>query len=69
VLGGGWEYKFSPAWSAKAEYQYINLGKNDPVAVNGTTPFSLFGVDRDDAFHTVRVGLNYHLLPGYEPLK
>src|SRR5262249_15511246 len=32
TIGGGWEYMFSPAWSVKAEYQYINLGKNDPVS-------------------------------------
>ncbi len=31
VLGGGYEYKFSLAWSVKAEYQYINLGRNDPL--------------------------------------
>jgi outer membrane immunogenic protein len=68
VLGGGWEYRFSPAWSAKAEYQYINLGKNDPVTSIGVTFSSAGGIVRDDAFHTARVGLNYHLLPGYEPL-
>src|SRR5208337_2426615 len=50
VLGGGWEYKFSPAWSAKAEYQYINLGKNDPERneVIGHTYSSIGGVLRDD---------------------
>jgi outer membrane immunogenic protein len=62
VLGGGYEYRFRPAWSLKAEYQYINLGKNDPT--DGNT----FRVN-DDAFHTVRIGLNYHMLPSYEPLK
>jgi len=59
VLGAGVEYKFSPAWSIKGEYQYINLGTNDPTgpfgpysAIPGTTV-------RDDEFHTLRVGLNY----------
>jgi len=77
VLGGGWEYKLSPAWSVKGEYQYINLGKNDPEGLSGSVVGSTFssfhgvpfGVVRDDAFHTVRIGLNYHLVPGYEPLK
>ena len=32
VLGGGYEYKFNPAWSLKAEYQYINLGRNEPTS-------------------------------------
>jgi outer membrane immunogenic protein len=68
VLGGGYEYKFSPAWSLKVEYQYINLGKNDPsdgAFMARGVPFRV----NDDAFNTVRVGLNYHMLPGYEPLK
>jgi outer membrane immunogenic protein len=70
VVGGGLEYKFSPAWSVKAEYQYINLGKNAPI--DGGLPINV--VDprvtvTDDAFHTVRVGLNYHILPTFEPLK
>jgi len=35
VAGGGLEYKIGPAWSVKTEYQYINLGKNDPVTAGG----------------------------------
>jgi outer membrane immunogenic protein len=70
VLGGGVEYKFTPAWSAKVEYQYINLGKNDPTFGGlAFTSSAVGGVDRDDAYHTVRLGLNYHFVPGYEPLK
>jgi outer membrane immunogenic protein len=71
VLGGGWEYKFSPAWSVKAEYQYINLGQTDPERSStiGHTYSSIGGIVRDDAFHTVRAGLNYHVQPAYEPLK
>ncbi len=69
VLGGGLEYKLVPGWSIKGEYQYINLGKNDPsdpvlgsYAANG-------GIVRDDAFHIARVGLNYQFQRNYEPLK
>jgi outer membrane immunogenic protein len=68
ALGGGWEYKLSYVWSVKAEYQYINLGKNDPEFVG--VPFSaLGGVVHDDAFHTFRAGVNYNFGPVYEPLK
>ena len=70
TLGGGVEYKLAPAWSVKAEYQYINLGKNDPVsAVQGA--FTSFRTKlEDDAFNTIRVGVNYHFLPSYyQPLK
>ncbi len=71
VMGGGVEYKFGPAWSAKAEYQYLNFGKNDPATASGTTYSSFTPVTKvdEDAFHTFRVGLNYHFMPGYEPLK
>lgn len=76
VLGGGIEYKFNPSWSLKAEYQYLNFGKNDPststAAVNAgygaTASADGFKVG-EDAFHTVRVGVNYWVSPAYSPLK
>jgi outer membrane immunogenic protein len=68
-VGGGVEYKFSPLWSVKVEYQYINFGKNDPCGY-GTCFSSYAGYDpKDDDYHTVRLGINYHILPTYEPLK
>ena len=71
VIGGGWEYKISQAWSIKAEYLYMDLGRHDPLGV----PFGFTAVENacttavsnppikcsDDAFQTVRVGVNYHL--------
>jgi outer membrane immunogenic protein len=68
TVGGGWEYKLTPAWSLKAEYQLINLGRNDPVGVNICTSGGGLKCE-DDAFHTLRVGVNYHFLPTYTPLK
>jgi outer membrane immunogenic protein len=70
VLGGGVEYKVSPAWSVKAEFQYINLGKNDLTNPAGLH-FSRFtdSLFKEDAFNTVRFGLNYHFISAYEPLK
>jgi len=61
AVGGGIELKTGHNWSIKAEYQYINLGANDPVYTGGKAV--------EDDYHTVRVGLNYHVGPGYEPLK
>ena len=78
VLGGGIEYKFSPQWSIKAEYQYLNFGKNDTscdrycieedgVAIKHSSSESKLS---EDEYHTVRVGLNYHLnQASYIPLK
>jgi outer membrane immunogenic protein len=61
AVGGGIEMKTGHNWSIKAEYQYINLGANDPVYTGGKAV--------DDDYHTIRAGLNYHLGPSYEPLK
>jgi outer membrane immunogenic protein len=60
AVGGGGEYAFTPNWSAKLEYQYINLGSRTLNAVEaGPTPgFAIQNTTRFD-YHTVRVGLNY----------
>lgn len=64
VVGGGLEYQFNPSWSLKGEYQYISLDASDA----GSIPLGLTDKDRSE-FHTVRVGLNYHVGHTYEPLK
>ena len=54
TLGGGVEYAFMGAWSAKLEYLYVDLGKT-------TCGAATCGVDTDVKFNTsiVRAGLNY----------
>ena len=55
VLGGGLEYAFTPSWSAKLEYLYVDLGKvTCDVGCSGTVPF-------DVTFKTnlMRAGVNY----------
>jgi outer membrane immunogenic protein len=69
VLGGGLEYKLTPKWSLKAEYQYLNLGKNDVCASPAYQCFGASNQTKDDDYHTVRAGVNYHFVPAYEPLK
>ena len=71
VLGGGLEYKVKRDLSLKVEYQYVNLGKNDLVDGNNTSYSASAngGTVRDDAFNTVRVGLNYFPFAAREPLK
>ena len=72
VLGGGFEYALTPAWSLKAEYQYLDLGSTTLSAATGRTDFVENGsgsAKLDNTFHTVRLGLNYHVGQGYEPLK
>jgi outer membrane immunogenic protein len=71
VLGAGLEYKLNPAWSIKGEYQYINLGANDPTSPTGARYSNIFGggnaTVRDDDYHTFRLGLNYRFGPREEP--
>jgi outer membrane immunogenic protein len=54
VLGGGVEYAFLGAWSAKVEYNYVNLGS---VTCSAAT----CGLDTDVKFrtHIVKLGVNY----------
>jgi outer membrane immunogenic protein len=70
-LGGGIEHKINPAWSLKAEYQYIDLGssKLQAEASSDYPCYATGNLNAEHAYHTVRVGLNYHVLPSYEPLK
>jgi outer membrane immunogenic protein len=69
VIGGGVEYRFNRWVSFKAEYQFIDLGKNDPVDPVAGSYTASGGTLRDDAYHTVRVGLNYFPFTAQEPLK
>jgi outer membrane immunogenic protein len=65
AAGGGIEYKFTPAWSVKAEYQFIDLGSQSLTDTFNTTTNPL-----DTNFQTARIGLNYRFGGGgYEPLK
>jgi outer membrane immunogenic protein len=59
VLGGGLEYKLTSKWSLKAEYQYLNFGKNDVCASPAFQCFGATNPTKDDVYHTVRFGLNY----------
>jgi outer membrane immunogenic protein len=61
TAGGGLEAALSERWSAKAEYLYLDLGDvNRDVHDNFGSTDNVRVALRD---HTVRVGLNYRLLP------
>jgi outer membrane immunogenic protein len=67
VAGGGVEYKISPAWSVKAEYQYLDFEHQDAVLTSG---HATGNVKTDDQqLNTLRLGVNYHFGNVYEPLK
>ena len=59
TVGGGLEAFIMPNWSAKLEYDYLDFGNesyNFPIA--GTT------IGFKTEVHEVKLGINYHLLPG-----
>lgn len=55
TVGGGVEWMFAPAWSAKAEYMYADFGK-----ANYGAALLPPGIDVGASVHTVKVGVNYH---------
>jgi outer membrane immunogenic protein len=68
TAGGGLEWLFAPHWSAKIEYQFIDLG-SETLRITGmpcaaacgfATAPSSFNVAFHDRFNVVRLSLNYH---------
>jgi outer membrane immunogenic protein len=70
-LGAGVEWGVSPAWSLKVEYQFFDLGSVDVrhYWADGYGDWTSAQSEAKLSFNTVRVGINYHFLPEYVPLK
>lgn len=61
AVGGGLEWAFSAAWSAKVEYLFLNFSDVDMTGTVSAGPATGV-VDRFDAeadIHTVKIGINY----------
>jgi outer membrane immunogenic protein len=52
-VGVGVEYLIAPAWTVKAEYNFLDFGKDNIAGVNIDTQVNQF-----------KVGVNYHFVPG-----
>lgn len=64
TVGAGTEYAFSNNWSAKLEYNYIDLGRKTTTTPALNTPAfggatNLIDFDRGNKIHLVKVGINY----------
>jgi len=75
TAGAGVEYKISPSWSLKGEYQFVDLGSISAgpgaTAVSTSAPsltYPLNSKSQQVEFNTVRVGVNYFFNAAYEPL-
>jgi len=53
TVGGGVEYAFAPAWSAKLEYNYMDFGTRAVSFAPGTS------TNIDEQVHAVKFGINY----------
>jgi opacity protein-like surface antigen len=58
TAGGGLEAFIMPNWSAKLEYDYLDFGHYN----YSFSPVTAF--DFKTEVHEIKVGVNYHLLPG-----
>ncbi|KYG97656.1 outer membrane protein [Bradyrhizobium sp. DOA1] len=56
TVGAGWEYGFTPNWSARVEYRYTDFGNFRNTSV---VAFPGFSYEHDPVFHTVRAGVSY----------
>jgi len=57
AVGLGAEWMFGPGWSTKLEYDYLGFGTNS-YALGGV------GTTVNSHVQLIKVGVNYHLLPG-----
>ncbi len=57
TVGGGLEYAFTDALSARVEYRYTDLGEEN---FNWATSFPGFNGDYDVTFHAIQAGLTWH---------
>jgi outer membrane immunogenic protein len=73
TVGAGVEYKISPVWSLKAEYQHFDFGSltntfSDHSVACGAAP-SLCSYKNELTADSVKVGVNYFVNSAYVPLK
>ena len=62
MFGAGVEYAFTPNWSAKIEYNYIDFDVESyafPISVLGVAVPITAGVDVDQRQHLIKAGINY----------
>jgi opacity protein-like surface antigen len=67
TVGGGLEYALNPGWSVKAEYLHFEFDKENSSVSDIFGDVARFS--HDLTVDTVKLGLNYHLGHGFEPLK
>lgn len=63
MLGAGVEYALTPQWSVKAEYEYLDFGRQRTTLAPVTTVVSPFDEDIRQRIQIAEIGFNYKLDP------
>jgi outer membrane immunogenic protein len=64
TAGAGLEWMFTPQWSAKVEYLYVDIGHaTNPLPISNKELSSIFNRDLSFTENIFRVGINYHFYP------
>ncbi len=63
IAGGGLEKQIASRWSAKIEYLYVDLGKDEYFQITNRTPERV-----DFQAHIIRAGINYKFDWGKGPI-
>ncbi len=63
MLGAGAEYALTPQWSVKAEYEYLDFGRQRTTLTPTTAVVSPFDEDIRQRIQIAEIGLNYKLDP------
>jgi outer membrane immunogenic protein len=59
TIGAGAEYAFTNNWTVKAEYLFLDFGKNSAALFNPAFPTFTHAVESKNRAHIVRAGVNY----------
>jgi outer membrane immunogenic protein len=59
TIGAGAEYAFTNNWTVKAEYLFLDFGKNNTTLFNPAFPTFTHAVESKNRAHIVRAGVNY----------
>src|SRR5258707_14656542 len=63
MLGAGVEYALTPHWSVKAEYEYLDFGRQRTTLAPVTTIVSPFDEDIRQRIQIAEIGFNYKFDP------
>lgn len=71
TVGGGLEYAFTPLWSLKGEYDYLDFGSGGDGFIGYHTPLARARgyYHGEQNYNTVRLGLNFKIADLAAPLK